>query len=309
MSSILVTGSLGTLGRPLVRALRKRGHSVTGLDIRHFSDDDFVRCDVSNFRQLERVFNEMPRFDYVYHLAAEFGRNNGEDYYEQLWTTNVIGTKHMLTLQKLGAYDRLIFASSSEIYGEKSKPILPEDLPLKEPLFHHNDYAISKWVNEGQIRNHIARTGKEVLVLRFFNAYGPGEYYHPYRSVVCLFCYHALRREPFTVYRGYHRVFMYIDDFISTLATTSERFVAGETVNIGGREYRSVEDLAQIVIRECGGNSDLLRYEDFEKHNTVSKRPDIQKAMDLFGHDPKIELGEGVKRTVAWMREVYAGDL
>ena len=93
---IAVTGHLGTIGRPLVAALRAKGHEVIGIDLRH--DVDGVRADVADFRQLERA---VPAdIDLMYHLAAEFGRHNGEDYYEQVWRTNAIGTKNVLTLQK-----------------------------------------------------------------------------------------------------------------------------------------------------------------------------------------------------------------
>ena len=70
--------------------------------------EDYIRCDVRNYRQIEKVFNEYGPFDYVYHLAAEYGRWNGEDYYENLWQTNVIGTKHMIRFQEKNRF-RMIF--------------------------------------------------------------------------------------------------------------------------------------------------------------------------------------------------------
>src|SRR5437016_4070587 len=112
MARILITGSRGTLGDPLVRILRRRGHEVWRCELQHQADPQCHRADVGKFRQLERVF-ERP-YDYVYHLAAEFGRLNGEEYYESLWRTNVIGTRNLLELQRRHRF-RLIFASSSEI--------------------------------------------------------------------------------------------------------------------------------------------------------------------------------------------------
>jgi len=94
---ILVTGSRGTLGAPLVRELRARGHDVWGCDLQHSADPQYERVDISEFRQVQRVL-ERGRFDLVYHLAAEFGRNNGEEYYEQLFTRC---TRMMLSLQRL----------------------------------------------------------------------------------------------------------------------------------------------------------------------------------------------------------------
>ena len=109
---ILVTGGKGTIGVPLVKALACKGHDVFSIDLMHSADEAgfslrtdvkkpaYARCDVGEFRQLERVFEKFGPFDLVYHAAAEFGRWNGEDFYENLWKSNVIGTKNMIRLQK-----------------------------------------------------------------------------------------------------------------------------------------------------------------------------------------------------------------
>jgi dTDP-glucose 4,6-dehydratase len=302
MARILVTGSAGTLGRPLVRQLRERGHEVWGCDLQHHADPQSVRADVAEFRQLERVFDRP--FDFVYHLAAEFGRLNGEEYYETLWRTNVIGTRNVLELQRTRGF-RLIFASSSEIYGDRHDEVLTETIPLHKSIIQHNDYATTKWVNEVQIMNFEKRYGGECMRLRFFNAYGPGEQYHAYRSVVCLFAYRALHGMPYQVYEGYHRVFMYVDDFIPTLAKACEAFTAGEVYNIGGEEFRSVRELSDLVLRCCGRGDELVEYLPEDRHNVQNKRPDISKAKAAFGHDPKTTLEEGVPKTIDWMRHYY----
>jgi len=303
MAKILITGSRGSLGLPLVNELRKRGHDVWQCDARHQGDAQYIRADVGNFRQLERVF-DAATYDFVYHLAAEFGRLNGEEYYDDVWHTNVIGTKNILEFQRRKGF-KLIFASSSEIYGDFRADYLTEDIPAKHPIFPLNDYAISKWVNELQIMNAEKRYGLPVMRLRFFNAYGPGEYYHPYRSVVCLFCYRALHDLPYQVFKNYRRVFMYIDDFIPTLANCIEAFKAGEVYNIGGEEYRSVEELSNIVLRYLGKDDKLVEYLPEDKHNTISKRPDITKAKRDLGHNPKVTLEEGIPKTIEWMKRVY----
>lgn len=300
---ILVTGSKGTIGQPLVEELTRRGHEVWQCGLLHQPDARYIRADVGNFRQLERVFEAAP-FDFVYHLAAEFGRINGEEYYDNVWHTNAVGTRNVLEWQRRVGF-KLIFASSSEIYGEFKTEFLTEDIPEKYPIFPRNDYAISKWVNELQIMNAEARYGLPVMRLRFFNAYGPGEYYHPYRSVVCLFCYRALHGLSYQVYKGYYRVFMYIDDFIPTLANSVERFRPGDVYNVGGEEYRSVEELNGIVLRYLGRDDRLVEYLPEDKHNTISKRPDISKAKRELGHNPTTPLEVGVPNTIEWMRRVY----
>lgn len=302
MAKILVTGSKGTLGSRLVEVLQRRGHEVWEVDLLHHQEERYVRADISEYRQLEPVFEQ--NYDYVFHLAAEFGRMNGEKYYDTLWKTNVIGTRHILEWQLKKGF-KLVFTSSSEIYGEAAEPILTEDLPLRKTIIQHNDYALSKWVNEVQIMNFERKHQSPVVRLRLFNAYGPGEYYHPYRSVVCLFGYRALQGIPYDVFEGYYRVFMYIDDLIPTMANVVNVFKPGEVYNIGGTEYRSVKELSDLVLKYTGGDPGLVRYLPEDKHNTVSKRPDISKAVSALGHNPKVLLEEGVPKTVEWMKQVY----
>lgn len=299
---ILVTGSKGILGTPLVITLIRRGHEVWGCDLQHQRDENYIRADIRYFRQVEHIFNQ--DFDIVYHLAAEFGRINGEEYYESLWETNVIGTRNILEMQRRKGF-KLIFASSSEIYGDSYDGVLYEDLPMKRSLIQHNDYATTKWVNEIQIMNFEKRYNTQTVRCRFFNAYGPGEFYHPYRSVVCLFCYRALHNISWEVYEGYHRVFMFIDDFIPTLANVCERFKAGEVYNIGGVEYRSVKELSDIILTYTEAPSLLVSYLPEDKHNTLNKMPDISKAVMDLGHNPVITLEQGVPLTIDWMKKYY----
>lgn len=296
---IAITGHLGTVGAPLMRALIAAGHEVTGIDNRH--SDTGERADIADYRQLERAVPK--ETELLYHLAAEFGRYNGEDYYEQVWRTNATGTKNVLQLQRVRRF-KLAIASSSEVYGERDGR-LSEDMPLS-PFYLTNDYAISKLVNEAQVANAAKQWGNKVLTLRFFNAYGPGEFYHPYRSVVCLFVYRALHKMPLRVYQNYFRAFQYIDDMVDTLTRVPERFVAGATVNLAGTEYTSVEDLLAEVRRHVDVDARLIHLLPQEQHNVRSKCPDTRLAAELLGHAPKIKLEEGVRRTVEWMREVYS---
>ncbi len=289
----------------MVRELIRRGHDVYGFDIKHSKNSNEYRCNIQEYRQLKLRYEELffhgKECDIVFHLAAEFGRNNGEEYFEEVWKTNAIGTRNILELQREKKF-KLVFASSSEIYGDQAIDYLEEKTP---PVMQANDYAVSKWVNEIQCRNFRQRYGNQIMVLRFFNAYGPGEYYNEYRSVCSLFCYKALHGKPYQVYQNYHRVFMYIDDFIPTLANSATMFHDGETINIGGEEYRSVEELSNIVLTCAGADKKLAILLPEDRHNVVNKRPDISKAKKLLNHNPTICLEDGIKRTIEWMREIY----
>lgn len=317
MANVVVTGARGTIGVPLVRALRKAGHNVFEIDLKHDNGGQYFRADISNYRELMMIMGYILQslrkqnkgdIDYVYHLAAEFGRMNGEMYYERLWATNAIGTKNILSLQKAGLFNKLIFFSSSEVYGNSSDDVLTEDFMKTHQVVQHNDYAMSKWVNEMQIINHEALTGLPVMRLRLFNAYGEEEYYHPFRSVVCLFCYRALFNIPYEVYEGYHRVFMHVDDLTPTLVNCIGMFKPGVVVNVGGVEYRSVKDLSNIILNCVGKDDSLVTYLPEDAHNTVNKRPDISLAKELLQHNPTITLEQGVPKTIEWMKRTYMGE-
>ncbi len=312
---ILVTGSKGVIGQKLVIELTKRGHDVFGVDLLHHPGEigfiqrmsnekwSYSRCDIGEFRQLLRVFEEAGPFDFVYNAAAEFGRWNGEDYYEQMWKSNLIGLKNILRLQEK-FYFRLVHFSSSEVYGDYNG-IMKEEVMDKEEIKQLNDYAISKWANEMQIRNSMELFKTETVIVRLFNTYGPGEYYHPYRSVNCKFCYHALFNLPITVYRGHYRTSTYVDDCVRTLANITENFIPGRIYNIGSEEYHSIEELADIIWNYTGANRSLIKYAESEKLTTKIKKVDISLAKMELNHKNTVSLVEGVKMTIDWMKEYY----
>ncbi len=315
MARILITGNRGVVGSWLEKILKERGHQVFGLDLFHqvgsvgFEHEmsrgqfNYARCDVANFRQLERVFEKAGPFDYVYHCAAEFGRWNGEDYYEQVWLTNAIGTKNIVRLQeKLGF--KLIHFSSSEVYGDYPQ-LMRESVMDEVEIKQMNDYALSKWVNEQQIRNSAIKHGTETVIVRLFNTYGPGEWYHPYRSVNCKFSYHLLHGIPITVYRGHSRTSTYLEDTCRTLANIVDNFKPGEVYNIGGKDLHDIETLAEIIWKHTGASKSLINYAESEVLTTKHKLVDSVKAERDLGHTTTVSLDEGVRRTIDWMKEYY----
>lgn len=312
---ILVTGGVGTVGAGLVGELRARGHHVASCDLGHHPDEVgfslrtdverplYARCDVGEFRQVERVFERMGPFDYVYHCAAEFGRWNGEDFYETLWRSNAVGTKNVIRLQERLKF-RLIHFSSSEVYGDWPE-LMAEQVMDEYEVKQMNDYAMTKWVNEMQVRNSATQYGTETVVVRLFNTYGPGEHYSPYRSVNCRFLYCALTGRPFTVFRGHYRTSTYLADTVRTAANISENFRPGETYNIGGVDHHSIEELAEVVLKVTGADPGLVEYRESEMLTTRVKRVDISKAVRDLGHRNSYGLEEGMRITADWMRGVY----
>ena len=312
---ILVTGGMGTVGAGLIAELRGRGHHVVSCDLHHQPDEVgfslrtdvevplYARCDVGEFRQIERVIERCGPFDYVYHCAAEFGRWNGEDFYESLWRTNAVGTKNMIRLQIADGF-RLIHFSSSEVYGDWPD-LMVETVMEEYEIKQLNDYAMTKWVNEMQIRNATAQYGTESVVVRLFNTYGPGEYYSPYRSVNCRFLYCALNGLPWSVFRGHSRTSTYLVDTVRTLANIANNFKPGETYNIGGVDVHSIEELSDIVLKVSGASPSLVEHRDSEILTTLVKRVDISKSVRDLDHKNSCGLEDGMQLTADWMRRAY----
>jgi dTDP-glucose 4,6-dehydratase len=303
--TILVTGGLGAIGTLLVPELRRRGHRVSVMDLPHSSVPDYYRGDVAEYRQFQSIVVKV-KPELVYHLAAEFGRWNGEAFYETMWRANVVGTKHMLTLARECGYRSVVF-SSSEVYGEYEGE-MHEDVMTTVPIRQMNDYAISKWVNELQTLNEAAMHGVEVVRVRLFNTYGPGEKYSEYRSVICKFCYLALAGKPFPVYRGHRRTSTYIEDCVHGLAGIADNFKPGEVYNIASDEEHSIEDAAKLVLKATGADAKLAIYKEPEAFTTKEKKVNAEKARRDLGMRTTVRLPEGIARTVAWMREHYPFD-
>lgn len=306
MVDILVTGGLGAVGSPLVSELESRGHDVWVADQLWSDRERYYRADVGEYRQLERVFDQQ-EFDYVYHLAAEFGRKNGEMAYETMWTSNVVGSKNVLRLQRQHDF-RMVFTSSSEVYGDY-RDVMEEAVPLEAGGIRQlNDYAISKWVNELQIMNATDRYGTETVRARLFNTYGPGERYSEYRNVVCKFCFRALHDMPYHVYESHHRPFTFVGDTVDTLANIVDSFRPGEVYNVASADYRSVADLSDVVLDYLDKDDEKVEYRGTEAHNTLNKKVSIEKASRDLDHDPSTTIEEGVPKTVEWMRAHYDVD-
>ncbi len=305
---ILVTGGSGFIGTNLVNELRSRNHEVVAADLLNNDRQDYVRTDVRSYRQIERTLEEYGPFDYVYHLAAEYGRWNGEAYYENLWQTNVIGTKNMIRLQEKDNF-RMIFFSSAEVYGDYTG-IMSEDVMENNPIkdtYQMNDYAISKWAGELMCMNSAKMHGTETVRVRPVNCYGPGEKYTPYRGFIPKFIYLSLHNKPYTVYKGHKRIIDYVGDTVRTFANIVDNFKPGEVYNIGGNNEweMDIKDYSDLVLKATGRSDDLVTYKEAEPFTTKIKTIDFSKSIRDLKHDPKVVPEEGIQKTADWMKWYY----
>ncbi len=308
MIKILVTGGAGNIGTNLCNELRSRGYKVLACDLFNNERDDYIRCDVRNYRQLELVFDQYGSFDYVFHLAAEYGRWNGEAYYENLWQTNNVGTKHMLRLQEKYKF-RMIFFSSAEVYGDYTG-FMTEDVMINNKIsdtYQMNDYAITKWAGELMCMNSAAMFGTETVRVRPLNCYGPHEEYTPYRGFIPKFIYLSLNNKPYTVYKGHKRIIDYVEDSCRTFANITDNFIPGEVYNVGGKvEWEmDIKEYSDIVLNTTRGDKSLVTYKESEGFTTKIKTVDFSKAIKDLDHNPVVDPVEGIRRTTEWMKYKY----
>ena len=299
---ILVTGGSGFIGSNLINELKRRNHDVWSCDLLHSNRDNFIRCDVSQMRQVEKIF-EAQKFDYVYHLAAEYGRWNGEGYYENLWRTNVIGTKNILGVQEKYKF-RLIAFSSAEVYGDYEGRIT-EYIMDKVPIKQMNDYAMTKWVNEMQVLNSAEMFKTESVRVRPVNCYGPLEHYTPYRGFVPKFIYHAMHNKPYTVYTKHKRIIDYVGDTVRTVANIVDNFIPGEVYHIGGTKETGIKYISDFILKQLDKDDSIVTYKEYEPFTTKVKTIDISKAIRDLRHDPKTSPEEGLSKTIDWFKSIY----
>ena len=304
MKNILITGALGSIGYVLYKTLenKKKNINLYLLDNIHFNKKNYFRADISEYFQLSKIFENI-KFDAVFHFAGEFGRWNGEDYYQNMWKTNVIGTKNLIRLQERYKF-KMIFASSSEVYGDYDG-LMSEEVVTDKFIRPMNDYATSKLVNEIQIMNSKDMFNTDTVRVRIFNTYGPGEYFNSYRSVICKFIYSALHKKNYKVYLNHTRTSTFISDMVEGIINAYDYFKSGEVFNLSGSDYHNIKDVSDMILKKLNLKDDFVEYIETEKFTTKDKKTTNLKAVSEIKFNPKISLEEGLDKTINWMEDVY----
>ncbi len=301
---ILVTGGTGFIGTNLTEELRSRDYNVITADISHteFTKRTHIRCDIGEYRHVKRIFDQH-EFDYVFNLAAEYGRWNGEDYYDLLWRTNCVGLKNILLMQQEHEF-KLIHFSSAEVYGDY-RDVMTEDIMDRLPIKQMNDYAISKWANELQCLNATEMFGSEIVRIRPVNCYGPHEEYSTYRGVIPILVYHALFNLSAIVYSGHKRIFDYVSDTVRTVANTIDNFIPGEVYNIAAKKEVTIKYISDLIIENLGIDDSHITYKEEEPFTTKIKTIDCSKAYNDLKHKIDVPVEEGIPKYIEWMKKRY----
>jgi len=308
---ILVTGAAGFLGSHLCDRLVGLGHQVIGMD-------NFVTGNAANIAQLEG----QPAFQFVRHDVTRFIEVAGGldgimhfaspaspiDYLElpiQTLKVGSLGTHNGLGLAKAkGA--RFFLASTSEVYGDPLIHPQPESYwGNVNPVGPRGVYDEAKRFAEAMTMAYHRFHHVDTRIVRIFNTYGPRMRPHDGR-VVSNFIVQALQHEPITIYGdgSQTRSFCYVDDLIEGIIRLFERGGADPT-NIGNPNEFTVRQLAERVIALTGSRSAIVQ-RPLPTDDPKVRQPDITQARTRLGWEPRVELDEGLRRTIAYFRAILA---
>ncbi len=302
MSTCLVTGGAGFLGSHLCEELLRRGHRVICVDnVETGSLANIAHIRVPEFRFLQAdiiqpYFVDEP-VDVVYHFASPA---SPIDYLRlPLHTLKVgsYGTHHALGLAKLHRA-RFLTASTSEVYGDPQVHPQPESYwGHVNPIGPRGVYDEAKRYAEALTMAYHRQQGVDTAIVRIFNTYGPRMRPHDGRAIPT-FLRQALQDRPITVFGdgSQTRSFCYVSDLIEGIIRLSESEVH-QPVNIGNPNEFTLLELAQAVIEITGSRSEIV-FEALPTDDPQVRQPDITLARELLGWEPKVELRDGLRRTL-----------
>jgi UDP-glucose 4-epimerase len=294
----LVTGGAGFLGSALANRLAQDGHQVRVIDDLSAGDssrlDDqvlFTRGDVSDRPKLWTLLQSV---DCVYHLAARVLVSESILYPRAYNEVNVGGTVSVMEAMRDAGVQRVVFTSSGAVYGEQAEqPVREDQIPNPQ-----SPYAVSKLAAEYYVRTIGALWGIETVILRIFNAYGPGQSLPPsHPPVVPRFLHQALHGGSLVIFGsgGQTRDFVYLDDVVEALVVSAMAAdVDRRVINVGTGRETSVNDLAALVARVTGREADLL-HSPAESGGVSHLCADVSLARQLLDYEPGVDLAQGLR--------------
>jgi dTDP-glucose 4,6-dehydratase len=307
MARVVITGGAGFLGSHLCDALLARGDRVVAIDnlltgsvdnIEHLFGQPgftFVEHDVSQYVWVPGSV------DAVMHFASPASPADFARMPIQILKVGSLGTHNCLGLAKAKSA-RFFLASTSEVYGD------PEVHPQPESYWGHVNpigprgvYDEAKRFAEAMTMAYHRSHGLDVRIVRIFNTYGPRVRVDDGRAV-SNFLHQALLGKPITIYGDglQTRSFCYVDDEVRGFLALLDSDISGP-VNIGNPKEFTVRQLADLVLEVTGSSSEVV-YEPLPVDDPAQRQPDITLARTRLGWEPRIELPDGLERTVAWLR-------
>lgn len=314
---ILVTGMAGFIGFHCARRLHELGHTVMGIDnlnpyynpalkqarldiLQNLPNPPaFEQLDLKDKPDLDKVFKSFQP-DAVLHLAAQAGVRYSLTHPQTYIDSNIQGTQNILEACRNFGKPRLVFASSSSVYGLNKKTPFSESDMTDSPIAL---YGATKKANELMAHAYAHLFGIQAIGLRFFTVYGP--WGRP-DMALWLFTQAIEKGEPINVfnYGDMYRDFTYVDDIVqgATACLWTEGLGQFEVFNLGNHKSEHLGDLISCIEQELGKKAErrLLPMQDGDVQSTFA---DIEKAKNLLGFQPTTEIAEGVPQFIRWFKD------
>ena len=308
---VLLTGGAGFIGSKLAERLVEknsvvvldngRRDSLTGTSSATHRNLTWIRGDVLD---VETVRRAMEGANYVVHLAAIAGVDSVLRMPVTTMEVNIIGTINVLqAARECTDLKRFVDFSTSEVFGVYAYKVREGDITSLGAVGEARwTYAVSKLATEHLAHNYFRQHGMPTLSIRPFNIYGPGQVGE---GAIHRFIVQALKGDDITIHNdgSQIRAWCYVDDIVDGILATLERPEAvGQAFNIGNpRSVVTIHHLAQQVARLSSSRSRIVHV-DFPHPDVELRIPDISKARERLGFEPKVDLEEGLLRTIDWYR-------
>jgi len=311
MSRAIVTGGAGFIGSHLAEELARRGYQVIILDnlskgrmaniepLLKNGSTEFVQGDITNLPLLKKLFSGA---EYVFHQAAIPSVPFSIKSPKISHNANINGTLNVLLAAKDKGVKKVVYASSSSVYGDS--PTLPkvEDM-IPNPL---SPYAVTKLTGEYYCKVFQNIYGLATVSLRYFNVYGPRQDPNsPYAAVISLFINNTLAGKPPVIYGDgeQSRDFTFVKDVAEANILVAEHNATG-IFNLGTSQRVTINQLAQLVFKLVGNSTIKPVYKDPRPGDIMHSLADISKAR-TFGYSPKYSLEAGLKEILDTIRGGY----
>jgi len=310
-ASILITGGAGFIGTSLCRRiadknrvrifdnLRRNALSESGLD-KHPN----VEVVVGDVRDARAVKSAVQGMQYVVHMAAIAGVDTVLRHPVLTMEVALEGTMNALRASvEAGTVRRFVDFSTSEVFGSYAFRVREADVTSLGAVGEARwTYAVSKLATEHLAHNYWKEQQLPTCSIRPFNIFGPGQIGE---GAIHAFVVRALKNEPLTVHNEGDQIrsWCYIDDIVDGVLLAMGRIEAiGQAFNIGNpRSTITIYQLAQLIVRLAESKSQVVSV-PWDFADVELRVPDVRKAEKLLGYKPKIELEEGLKRTIDWYR-------
>lgn len=301
---ILVTGGAGFIGSHIVKQLLEVGNEVIVYDDFSTSSREGVDPEAivveGRLQDLKLLTESLLGVDSVIHMASFIAVEESVKDPLKYIDNNVLGTACLLEATRGSGVKKIVFSSSATVYGE------PKSLPVREdaPLSAANPYAASKIAMEALCESFNKTDGFDVTILRYFNPYGPGENHDPETHAIPNFIKAGIRKEPVPLYWKGEQVrdFIYVEDLAA--AHIAVLNLTGYNVfNVGTEAGTKIIDVINILSEVFGYTLEIKDLGD-RKGDVMANYASSSKLKETTGWEAKVDLKEGLTKTVEWFKKL-----